>query len=195
VLEPFTKYPTGNKVATFSVQGKTKWLNNNELIYQEAQQVNPPRPWENGYGIGLSKIRATDGKKQILLQADKLNDYQLLKVENEIIYFSKRTVASSDDWEVQEKQIETYWKINTDGTNMTEINKPETLENEVLALIPQQYSNYQLYSLDRNDKLTNWVVFELSEGGSIYNDLICILDIENPATSFRQITVGTSPNW
>lgn len=190
------EYPSGNKGTTFSTLGNLEWLNNSEFVYVEPQQVSPERPYGSGSGSGLSKVSISSGAKQILAQASGVDDYNLLEMKNGIIYFSKTTVVDNNDWGMQDKEVKTYWKMNADGTGKAEISKPETLRDKVLTTIPQQYSDYQLFSgPDRNDNLTSWVIFDLNSGGSVYNNLICIVDIENPQNTFKQITVGTYPTW
>jgi len=189
------EYSSGKKGTTFSTSGNLKWLNNSEFVYVETQPVSPERPYGSGTGSGLSKVSITNGAKQRLAQASGVDDYNLLEIKNGIIYFLKRTVADNNDWGMQDKETKTYWKMNADGTEKAEISKPETLRDKVLTTIPQQYSDYQPYGSDRNDNLTNWVVFELNNGRSVYEDLICIVDIESPQNTFRQITVGTYPTW
>ncbi len=190
------EYPSGNKGLTFSTFGNLEWLNNSEFVFTEPQEVSPERPYGSGSGSGLSKVSIISGAKQTLTQASGLDDYNLLEVTDGIIYFSKTTVADNNDWGMQDKETKTYWKMNADGTGKTKVSKPETLRSEVLAAIPQQYSNYQLFSgPDRNNNLSNWVVFDLNSGGSVYENLICIVNIENPQNTFRQVTVGAYPTW
>lgn len=190
------EYPSGNKGSTFSTFGNLEWLNNSEFVFVEPQQVSPERPYGSGSGSGLSKVSIVSGAKQTLAQASGVDNYNLLETKNEIVYFSKTTVADNNDWGMQDKEVKTYWKMNADGTGKAEVGKPETFRDMVLATIPQQYSDYQLFSgPDRNDNFANWVVFDLNSGGSVYENLICIVDIENPQNTFRQITVGTYPTW
>lgn len=190
------EYPSGSKGSTFSTFGNLEWLNASEFVSVEPQQVFPERPHGSGSGSGLSKVSIGSKAKQILAQASGVDDYNLLEIKNGMIYFSKTTVADNNDWGMQDKEVKTYWKMNADGTGKAEISKPETLRDKVIATIPQQYSDYQLFSgPDRNDNLSNWVVFDLNGGGSVYKNLICIVDIESPQNTFRQITVGTYPTW
>ncbi len=190
------EYPSGKKISTFSILvDRLQWLNNNEFIYVEAQEVSPLRPFGFGFGSGLAKISLPSGSKKILAQANTLNDYSLLKVENEKIYFSKRTVDDNDMWKIHDQIVKTYWKMSADGAEKNEISEPETLEDEILSLIPQEYSDYRLSSLDRNNNLTNWIVFRLNSGDSISESLICIINTEDPQNTFEQIAVGTHPNW
>jgi hypothetical protein len=194
------EYPSGNKATTFSTSAPSNltWLNDSEFIFQEPQEVSPMRPWESGTGRGLSKVSIASGAKQILAQASSFDDYSLLEVKEGTIYFLKTTVADPNDWGKQDKEVTTYWKMNPDGTGLTEISKPQTLRDKVLETLPQQYSDYRVFSgPDRNDNFTNWIVFDLirNSGGSVYENLICIVDTENPQNTFKLITVGAYPTW
>ena len=117
-------YPSGKKGQVFQISArKLQWINNNEFVFVEPQQVEQQRPI--GSAKGLSKISIINGTKKILAQANNFENYNLLNVENGIIYFSKTSVADSNDWRMQDKQTISYWQMNADGTEKIEVNKPE----------------------------------------------------------------------
>lgn len=190
------EYPGGKKIASFRNYGKTEWVNNNEFVFEEPQEVSPLRPYGGGQGSGLAKMKLPTGEKQVLTQATSLEDFSLLKVEKGVVYFSKRAVKNSDDWSDPEKPETTYWQINSDGTGKKTISKPETLREKVVNYLPAEFSGYRIFSGPIvHPNFSNWVIFDINKEGSVYNDPICIMDISNPQNTFKQIATGSYPSW
>jgi len=190
------EYIGGKKIASFGTYGKVKWIGNNEFVFVEPQEVSPPRPYGGGQGGGLAKVKLPNGEKQVLAQANELENFSLLKIENGIIYFSKRTVINSDDWSSPEKEETTYWQMNSDGSGKKTISKPEILSEKVSSYLPTEFSGYRIFSGPIiHPDLSNWVIFDINKEGSIYNNPICIMDINNPTNTFRQIVTGSYPSW
>ena len=193
------EYPPGRKITSFnSYMGKIEWVNDEEFVFVEPQEVSPPRLYGGGEGSGLSKITLPGGERQLIAQATALEDfgYPLFKVENGIIYFSKTTVKSSDDWDFPDKVEVSYWQMNSNGEEKREITKPETLSERVTSELPAEFSGYGISSgpIPHPDE-NNWVIFEIYKGGSVYNDPICIMNLNNPKDSFMQIAIGSYPSW
>ncbi len=190
------EYPAGNKIASFGTYGKIEWINNNELVFVEPQEISPPRPYGGGQGSGLAKVKLPNGERQILVQANGLEDFSLLKVKNGIVYFSKRTVKANDDWSYHEKQETTYWQMNSDSSGKKTISKPEILSEKVAGYLPTEFSGYRIFSGPiLHPSLSNWVIFDINKEGSIYNDPICVMDLNNPQGTFKQIATGSYPSW
>jgi len=190
------EYPTGRKITSFSSYvGITEWVSDQEFVFLEPQEVSPPRPWGSGDGGGLSKITLPGGERQSLAQATALEDFFLLKVENGTIYFSKTTVKSSDDWGVVEGEV-SYWQMDGNGEEKREIPKPETLTEKVTSELPAEFSEYRIFSGPiRHPDEDNWVIFDINKEGSVYNDPICIMNLNNPKDSFMQIAIGSYASW
>lgn len=75
-------------------------------------------------------------------------------------------------------------------------NDEPNLSTEVYAILPQEYSENKMFGRpNRNDNFSNWVIINLITEGSIYNNLICIVDLNDPQNTFRQIAVGAYPEW
>ena len=190
------EYPAGNKIASFKTYGKIEWVSNNELVFVEPQEILPPRPYGGGQGSGLAKIKLPSGEKQVLTQANELEDFSLLKIENGIIYFSKRTVENSNDWSYPGKEKVSYWQMNNDGSGKKTISKPKILSEKIVSNLPTEFSEYQIFSGPiLHPSFSNWVIFDINKEGSVYNDPICIMDINSPTNSFRQIATGSYPSW
>jgi len=190
------EYLAGRKITSFTTYGKTEWISDEEFVFVEPQKVSPLRPYQGGEGSGLSKITLPSGERRLLAQATALDDFGLLKVENEIIYFSKTTVESSDDWAFPDRGEVSYWQMDSNGEGKRRITKPETLREKVISELPTEFSKYGIYSgpIPHPDE-NNWVIFELNKDGSVYDDLICIMNLNSPKDSFMNISKGTYPSW
>ena len=183
--------------------GRPIWIDQTSFIFPDPQTVHPSRPYGNGEGMGITKVNLSSGEKQILLQANGLTDYYFLTVDNGSIYFVKNTATNQADWLNNNNNVvqTTYWKMNSDGTGKVQVQKsqipPDTTRSIILSNLPPKFSGYRFFSSVVNPLFKNWVIFELNKSVNdyLYNDAICIMDLNNPKNSFRQITTGTGPSW
>jgi len=186
------EYPAGRKISSFyNSCGKIAWVNDEEFVFDEPQEVFPPRPWGSGNSSGLSKITLPTGEKQSLAKANALEGFGFLKTEDEIIYFAKESVESpDDDWLEPGKVKTSYWQMKSNGQEIKEIGKLETLREKVAKELPEEFHIFSDPVPHYAD--TNWVIFDINnkEGYSV-----CIMNLENPKNTFRQITTGTHPSW
>ena len=143
--------------------------------------------------MGAAKVAE---KNKFLPKANELENFGLLKIENGIIYFSKRTIENSNDWFYPGKEKVSCWQMNNDSSGKRTISKPKILSEKIVSSLPTKFSEYQIFSGPiLHPSLSSWVIFDINKEGSIYNDPICIMDINNPTNSFRQIATGSYPSW
>ena len=114
---------TKKEMATFTRCGSNyAWLNNEEVIFSEAQKVAPIRPYGGGEGCGISLINVKDDEKKVLQEATALKDYNVIKIlEDDNIHFCLREVNSPEDWADQKKVQFTYWIMDKNGNIIKEI--------------------------------------------------------------------------
>jgi hypothetical protein len=200
-------YPEGKLItfyATDSTVGRPIWIDQTSFIFPDPQTVHPSRPYGNGEGMGITKVNLSSGEKQILLQANGLTDYYSLTVDNGSIYFVKNTATNQADWLNNNNNVvqTTYWKMNSDGTGKVQVQKsqipPDTTRSIILSNLPPKFSGYRFFnSAVVNPLFKNWIIFELDSNvnASVSNAAICIMDLNNPKNSFRQIATGVYPSW
>ncbi len=189
-------YPEGKKVISFSVFGGVKWINSNKLIFGEPQRVVPPRPYGNGSGRGLAEIELPSGRKKEVVLATALKDFSLLRVSDNLIYFSESVVKSNSDWERLDRQKEVYWQMDIKNNIKKRIkNRPKTLNEKVAGLLPSKLSEYSIYGAVPHSKFTSWVVFEVRKDFSSKDSNIYIMNVRNPAKTLKRIIAGMHPSW
>jgi WD40 repeat protein len=191
------EYPSGNKSAAFGTIGSGwEWLNNAELVFVEPQEVTPERPYESGLGMGLSKISAAAGGKQVLAQVTSTEDYGLIEIIDGVIFFSKTEVADSSYWVTSDERTVTYWKMSGDGAGKEAVKGSELTKEKVAAVASERYPEYELHWVpDRNTNFPNWVIFSLYKGGDGGDSAICIADLDDLQNTLKQIATGAYPDW
>lgn len=110
---------TEETVETLEEYGKVIWFDEQRLVLNVPEEVEPPRPYEEGDGVSLATFDAVLGEYNFLKQADTNTDYVLVKIVNEEIFFEV-VVASDPDW----KDFTTSrWRINFEGTLEEEVSQ------------------------------------------------------------------------
>lgn len=107
---------TGKNTASFQSYSKPLWLNNEEVLFLELQEVTPPRPWESGEGSGISIINLATGEKKVLKKATELKQYgsaEFKLLDNGDIQFSLTEVSSPDNWGIEGRI--SFWVMNKNG--------------------------------------------------------------------------------
>jgi hypothetical protein len=110
---------TEETVETLEEYGKVIWFDEQRLVLNVPEEVEPPRPYEEGDGVSLATFDAVLGKLNFLKRADSNTDYVLEEIKNEEIFFEV-VVASDPDW----KDFTTSrWRINFEGTLEEEVSQ------------------------------------------------------------------------
>ena len=171
------------------------WISNDEIVFNEMQEVSEPRPWGGGEGMGIA-ILNLNGQKKVLRKATDKEEYQLLQVLDDKIYFSLRTVDSPEDWEDENKHNITYWTMDKFGGNLTQVKEVESLDEKVKKLLPPPYNEYKfLYGTIPLSSNKDWIVFILNKKGeSMSENEIFIMNVNNPS-SIKKVADGESPTW
>lgn len=187
---------TGKEILSFKTYDDSyAWINDNEIVFSDLQDITEPRPYGDGKGTGIAIINL-NGQKRVLKTATDKKDYSFIQLVDDKIYFSLTTVESSEGWIDETKQIISYWTMDKFGNNLIQVEKIESLEEKIKKLLPSPYNEYK--SLSHATSLTNnkdWTVFVLNKTGKTQlEDEIFIMDINNPE-SIKKIGNGTWPSW
>ena len=187
---------TGREILNFATfLDSYFWISNDEIVFNEMQEVSEPRPWGGGEGMGIA-ILNLNGQKKVLRKATDKEEYELLQVLDDKIYFSLRTVNSPEDWEDENKHNITYWTMDKFGGNLTRVKEVESLDEKVKKLLPPPYNEYKfLYGTIPLSSNKDWVVFILNKKGeSMSENEIFIMNVNNPS-SIKKVADGESPTW
>jgi len=187
---------TGKEILSFTTYGDSyAWINDNEIVFSDLQDITEPRPYGGGEGTGIAIINL-NGQKRVLKTATDKKDYSFIQLVDDKIYFSLTTVESSEGWIDETNQTISYWTMDKFGNNLIQVEKIESLEEKIKKLLPSPYNEYK--SLWHATSLTNnkdWTVFVLNKTGKTQlEDEIFIMDINNPE-SIKKIGNGTWPSW
>jgi DNA-binding beta-propeller fold protein YncE len=188
--------------SSFGVATHKKWFDDNEFVYTSLHPSN--LPWESGDASGISTIKIPSGEKKNLLIPDQLQDYSLIDVDKEYIFYTKETVTKEEDWGDQDKTTISYWKVDKDG-NKQQINKseiPDQTEKWSQTIgnnLPMQYARYSVLDIQPHSRKPNWLLFNLysssPNNGASFDYIIAIIDINNPQKTFTVLGKGISPIW
>ena len=186
----------GKEILSFTTYGGTyAWINDNEIVFSDLQDLTEPRPYVEGEGTGIAVINL-NGQKRVLKTATDKKDYSFIQLVDDKICFSLTTVESSEGWIDESKQTISYWTMDKFGNNLIQVEKIESLEEKIKKLLPSPYNEYK--SLWYATSLSNnkdWVVFVLNkESKTTLEDEIFIININNPE-SIKKIGNGTWPSW
>ncbi len=191
---------SGKKVYQFGQAGTLDWINDVTFVLVDGQKVSTPRPWGSGDGMGLAVIKLPDGKKTVLKKADATTDYALAGVKDGNIEFSQKKVGDANDWVDPGSAKETYWSIKPDGTKLTEISDPRADEKRIKAEIAsnlsedEQKENPSITYVE-HDKLKNWALFEVYVNGSVYDQDIYVINLDDPNATLTKVAVGGNVQW
>ncbi len=188
---------TGKEILSFTTYGGNSyaWINDNEIVFRDLQDITEERPYGEGYGTGIAIINL-NGQKRILKTATDKKDYSFIQLIDDKIYFSLITVESSEGWSDETNQTVSYWTMDKFGNNLNQVEKIESLEDKIKKLLPSPYNEYKslLYATSLTDN-KDWTVFVLNKaGGTQLEDEVFIMDINNPE-SIKKIGNGTWPSW
>lgn len=175
------------------------WIDDVSAVKTIRESVEPLRPWGSGMGNGLEKINIATGKSKILMKPDALTDYSVIKYENDCLYYSKQTVATSADWLDENKVVKTNYCLTIDTNETKPASESEVeiayslVQKKVLELFPQFKG--KLYNAVNSPHDKNIIAIEVNNGTSIYDADIYLLDLNNPEASLKKLDKGTNIDW
>lgn len=105
-------------IALLDQYGRYFWVNEGKIVFNTAQAVPIPRPYEGGLGFSLATYNAFTGETKIIKEADNKTDFVLTRVVNGEIYFNKIIGSDPETWL---KLTESKWRINFEGNIEEEI--------------------------------------------------------------------------
>lgn len=187
---------TGKEILSLTTYGNTyAWINDNEIVFSDLQVITEPRPYGGGEGTGIAIINL-NGQKRVLKTATDKKDYNFIQLIDDKIYFSLRTVESSEGWLDETNQTISYWTMDKFGSNLNQVEKIESLEEKIKKLLPSPYNEYKsLWHATLLSDNKDWTVFVLNKASKTQlEDEIFIMDINNPK-SIKKIGNGTWPSW
>jgi len=186
---------TGKEILSFTTYNDSYvWINDNEIVFSDLQDITDPRPYGGGEGTGIAIINL-NGQKRVLKTATDKKDYSLIQLVDDKIYFSLTTVESSEGWIDEANQTISYWTMDEFGNNLIQVEKIESLEEKIEKLLPSPYNEYKSLWHATSLTNTNWVIFVLNKAGKTQlEDEIFIMDIDNPE-SIKKIGNGSWPSW
>lgn len=191
---------TGKEIVSFKTVSQPysesyAWINDQEIVFCDLQDVSESRPYESGQGSGIAIVNLS-GQKRILKTATDKKDYRFLRLLDGKIYFSLRTVKSNDNWTDDTKQTVSYWTMDKLGGNLVQVEKTEELENKIKKILPSPYNEYRsLWNVTLLTSNPDWAVFVLNKKGETQlEDEVFMMDIKNPE-SIKKISDGTYPSW
>jgi len=184
---------TGKQIISFSTYNYA-WINDNEIVFSDIQDVTEPRPYEGGQGIGIAIINL-NGQKRVLKTATDKKDYRFIRLVDDKIYFVLITVKSSEGWTNGANQTMSYFTMDKFGNNLIQVEKIESLEDKITKLLPSSYNEYKYLRYANLLTNTDWVIFVLNKKGETpLEDEIFIMNINKPE-SIKKIGDGTWPSW
>ena len=108
---------TEETVETLEEYGKVIWFDEQRLVLNVPEEVDPPRPYEGGEGVSLATFDAVLGELNFLKRANLNTDYVLKEIKNKEIFFEK-VVASDPSWT---NFTTSQWRTNFDGSLEEEV--------------------------------------------------------------------------
>jgi len=191
------------------------WLNENELVFME--YIDDSKSSKNKfelYGYDKSDFNivilncATGIKKTLRQSKNSKEDYRLIYVQNNKIFYNKLTVQNEKDWQKRGEAEVTHYLMDKQGTEISMKKDDEEIFN-----IYEDDGNkkHQLYAavegqfpLDRDSYYTmqptplnsdkNWVLIELRDKAPQIKGRLFLMNLNN-SKSLIQIGEGNYAQW
>lgn len=193
---------TDQKLVSFS-DGNFIWLDNKTIFLTQRSTIELARPWGAGEGFRLAKVNITTGTSEILLEADANNDYSVLKLKGNCLYYQQSQVISQSDWGVVGKPTVSYHCFDINNKSIVDATENEAvptfnlLKIQLQKIFPKYNSigKNEILSVEKIKESSNWVIMTLYHGGSIYDCDILILNLDNPRSTLIKIATGEDLTW
>jgi hypothetical protein len=190
---------TGEFVSAFS-DGNFVWVDNENIYTTRRTDVDPYRPWGAGNGYSLAKVNIVTKETEIIATADANNDYQVLKYENQCLYYEKETVNDPDDWSDAEKisTSQYCYDLNTRISRVAteDVETSTNLKDKVKLLFPDFNSREnEILQVFEHPDFQEWFIVQVYHGDSVYDSDIAILNSNDPLDTYQILAKGTGISW
>lgn len=189
---------SGKELASFtSCAFSPIWLDNEKVVYTAMYDNN--QPWARTDSTsGISIFDINKNQKTDLLMPTDTEEYELLDVlDDKKIYYSVTSVNYKEDWQDENKISTSYWTIDQNGENRKQIDKIDSLNEEVEKIIKSLNIKYTFISnAQLLKKDSNWLIFNLynEDDNNVGKTKIYILNV-NDVNSLKELEDGINIQW
>lgn len=178
------------------------WIDDENLLCQTfrilSNKAIQPRTM-----FGIAVFRIKDRKLKVILRAQRLKEYEIIRLKNDRFVYVEKSVRSCQDWDKIEPK-RTFWdqSINKLFRRRTSLNlKGAYAHLDKYYTLNRTYdvdnSNYTLSYLSENPSSKDWLLFmvQTKVGTPKAEHFICIANVLDPIRTIRKIADGVYPQW
>jgi hypothetical protein len=170
-----------------------------DYLYRRARCFKAPAlVWRKGI---WNRNAGSQWQEENHKSGDRNEDYRMIRLlEDQRIYFYQITVKKSTDWENFENHAISYWTMDTNGNNLTQVEEIEELNDGIMKLLPPPYNRAKpVFRAMRLMKKSDWVIISLDmpieKAPAWYRNIkTFVVNMKVPG-SIRKIPDGSDYQW